>query len=79
MVALWCGWHPPSPALLSFSLIAVHMTRECDRTNVSESKEYVLPLTGTERWHEDHNYTNYQGKIQTPIPSGFCYTSTETQ
>lgn len=50
MVALWCGWHPVSPALSLFlSLITAHMTRECDRTNVSESKESVS-LAARWRW-----------------------------
>lgn len=48
-----------------FSLIAVHMTRECDRANMSESKNMsccsLAPNAGT--------------RLLMPKPSKLCYTS----
>lgn len=68
IVALCYGWHPASLTLLSLSLSAVHMSRECDRTNVPTSKEYILTLTDAERWTGVCCYAAYRGTTQDVYP-----------
>lgn len=76
MVALWCVWRPVSQALsLCFSHSTAHMTRECDRTNVSESKESVSHAAhGTDYWHGAHlsKPADFLRKIEISYPLVFA-------
>lgn len=63
MEGLCVGGTPSLQLGLSFSLIVAHMVRECDRTNVLESKEsVVLLLTGTDEKVKS-NSTEHRGQF----------------